>query len=81
MSGCNYVSRNLNFGMFFDLNVPVPGSGQFYGGSQSKKGKQEQARDPNPISYTPAQISAVENRVDLLVHCQFRLPLMPQQYF
>ncbi|KAI0055708.1 PHP domain-like protein [Artomyces pyxidatus] len=65
--------------MYFDLNVPVPspasssGSGQ----SQSKKGKgkqhqQQQQQQSSSSStsplYSPAQINAVEARVDLLVH-------------
>ena len=59
--------------MYFDLNVPVPGSGQPLGLSQSKKGKGKQVAQPNFISYTAAQISVIEDRIDLLVHCQFHV--------
>lgn len=55
--------------MFFDLNVPVstfiPTNPTQ---SQSKKGKGKQPQQPNVVSYTPAQISAIEARVTLLVH-------------
>ncbi|KDQ51850.1 hypothetical protein JAAARDRAFT_139587 [Jaapia argillacea MUCL 33604] len=58
--------------MFFDLNVPVsspslPQSSQ----SQSKKakGKQPASTQPTPtVTYTPAQITSIESRIDLLVH-------------
>ncbi|KAI0319990.1 RNase P subunit p30-domain-containing protein [Amylostereum chailletii] len=60
--------------MYFDLNVQVPApasTGSGPGQSQSKKGKGKQAQPPStsaPPSYSPAQIAAIESRVDLLVH-------------
>jgi hypothetical protein len=62
--------------MFFDLNVPIPAlqpSGIPATASQSKKGKAV-ARQINAnaqqleSSFSPAQIAAVENRVELLIH-------------
>ncbi|OBZ77330.1 hypothetical protein A0H81_01669 [Grifola frondosa] len=55
-------------GMFIDLNVPVPPTSakQSFGPSSKKgKGKQDQ---PNTVTFTPAQILAIEGRLDLLVH-------------
>ncbi|VDB92369.1 unnamed protein product [Peniophora sp. CBMAI 1063] len=59
--------------MYFDLNVPVPvpasiasSSGQ---ASKKGKGKQQQNAGPAPVvAFSPAQITAIEARVDLLVH-------------
>ncbi|PCH37146.1 PHP domain-like protein [Wolfiporia cocos MD-104 SS10] len=58
--------------MFIDLNVPVPAVTvrQANGQSQSKKGKekQPQASATGVRVFTPTQISAIENRIDLLEH-------------
>jgi len=58
--------------MFIDLNVPIPTlqpSGSSVVASQSKKGKaaakqiQQQA-----LSFSPVQVAAMENRLELLIH-------------
>lgn len=46
--------------MYFDLNVPISLSS----GTQSNKGKGKQS-----ILFNPAQLAAIEARIDLLVHC------------
>ncbi|KAF9233625.1 RNase P subunit p30-domain-containing protein, partial [Melanogaster broomeanus] len=53
--------------MYFDLNVPVfayEGPGVL----QSKKSKGKQPKAQVSVVFTPAQIAAIEARVDLLVH-------------
>ncbi|TFK32377.1 RNase P subunit p30-domain-containing protein [Crucibulum laeve] len=52
--------------MFFDLNVPVP-SLSTNSQSSSKKGKGKQVEAPKQ-AYTPAQISVLDARVDILAH-------------
>jgi ribonuclease P/MRP protein subunit RPP1 len=54
--------------MFFDLNVPVPQARQTH--SKKGKGKNLQPANASAVVYTAAQISAIDTRVDLLVHCQ-----------
>ncbi|KAL7282328.1 hypothetical protein ACG7TL_003798 [Trametes sanguinea] len=60
--------------MFADLNVPVPTlSKQQLSQAASKKGKGKQEQQPSaaaapPPAFTPAQVAAIESRVDLLVH-------------
>ncbi|KAF8623254.1 hypothetical protein AX17_007500 [Amanita inopinata Kibby_2008] len=58
--------------MFFDLNVPIPQSLYPATPAPSKKGKSKQQNSTsNPStthSYGPSQISALELRIDLLVH-------------
>jgi ribonuclease P/MRP protein subunit RPP1 len=56
--------------MFFDLNVPVhhPQAQQSSAQNQSKKNKGKQPQQPTDVSYSPAQIGAIEARLDLLVH-------------
>jgi len=54
--------------MYFDLNVPVPGTVQPPSQTQSKKSKGKQPQVSPNVTYSPTQISAIENRVDLLVH-------------
>ncbi|KAL6303612.1 RNase P subunit p30-domain-containing protein [Sparassis latifolia] len=57
--------------MFIDLNIPIPSvtSRQPSGPqAQSKKGKGKQQASVQTAVFTPAQISAIEARVDLLVH-------------
>ncbi|CAK5264304.1 unnamed protein product [Mycena citricolor] len=53
--------------MFFDLNVPVTHATQLTHAS-SKKNKGKQPQQLSDVSYSPAQISSIEERVDLLVH-------------
>lgn len=53
--------------MFYDLNVPVAAY-EIAGTSQSKKSKGKQPQRGE--LFTPAQIAAIEVRVDILVHCE-----------
>jgi ribonuclease P/MRP protein subunit RPP1 len=54
--------------MYFDLNVPVSlPSGSSV--AQSNKGKAKQVQSSHSPFFTPAQLAAIEARVDLLVHC------------
>jgi ribonuclease P/MRP protein subunit RPP1 len=60
--------------MFFDLNVPIPtlqSSGASATATQSKKGKavakQANSQQQEP-PFSPVQVSAIENRVELLIH-------------
>jgi ribonuclease P/MRP protein subunit RPP1 len=57
--------------MYFDLNVHVPGSGRPTEVSQSKKGKGKQPQQSSSATYSAAQITVIEARIDLLVHCQW----------
>ncbi|PPQ82266.1 hypothetical protein CVT26_010064 [Gymnopilus dilepis] len=50
--------------MFFDLNIPVQKATQKQ--NSSKKGKQPQQEVA--VSWTPSEISAIEGRIDLLIH-------------
>ncbi|KII85625.1 hypothetical protein PLICRDRAFT_85477, partial [Plicaturopsis crispa FD-325 SS-3] len=52
--------------MFFDLNIPLPALGQ-QTTQQSKKGKGKQVQQATPAVYNPAQVAAIERRIDLLV--------------
>lgn len=63
--------------MYFDLSVPIPGTGKPSGQPQSKKfkGKQPQPSSPE-IIYSALQITALENRIDLLIHCEYH-PVFP----
>ncbi|KIM80287.1 hypothetical protein PILCRDRAFT_822781, partial [Piloderma croceum F 1598] len=55
--------------MYFDLNVPIPTTAQAPSQPLSKKAKGKQPQVATPTTYyTAAQIAAIENRVDLLVH-------------
>ena len=57
--------------MYIDLNVPVPAvTDGMPIPSKKSKGKQPQQPQKPAISFTPAQISAVEARIDLLVYCR-----------
>ena len=56
--------------MYFDLNVPAPQPPLQPGQSHSKKGKGKQNAAPPPVNFAPGQLAALENRIDLLVHCQ-----------
>jgi ribonuclease P/MRP protein subunit RPP1 len=56
--------------MYFDLNVPIPlPSGISLAGTQSNKGKAKQVQSSHSALFTPAQLAAIEARIDLLVHC------------
>jgi len=52
--------------MFFDLNVPIQKSTQKL--NVSKKSKQSQ-QDAG-VTWTAAELSAIEARIDLLFHCK-----------
>jgi ribonuclease P/MRP protein subunit RPP1 len=77
--GCGSRSRGpsvtcvLRPKMFFDLNVPVhhPQTSQ----NLSKKAKGKQPQQQTDVTWSPAQIGAIEARIDLLVHCQFQFCL------
>ncbi|KAH7890653.1 RNase P subunit p30-domain-containing protein [Phlebopus sp. FC_14] len=58
--------------MFFDLNVPVVAH-EFQGAAQSRKGKGKQPQQNPAITFTPPQITAVEARIDLLVHLGYNV--------
>ncbi|KAK0474868.1 PHP domain-like protein [Armillaria novae-zelandiae] len=51
----------------YDLNVPVS-----FGENGNKKGKGKQAAPPK-VRYTPAQISAIESRIDMLSHLGYNV--------
>jgi ribonuclease P/MRP protein subunit RPP1 len=51
--------------MHFDLNFPVTASGSI---SQPKKNKNKQPQQSSSTAFTPAQIKAIEARLDLLEH-------------
>ncbi|TFK47451.1 PHP domain-like protein [Heliocybe sulcata] len=53
--------------MYFDLNVPVT-SPPLPRQAQPTKGKGKQAVVPVAVTYSSAQITAIEHRIDLLVH-------------
>lgn len=58
--------------MFIDLNIPVPTlSKQQLSQATSKKGKGKQEQPGPPPAFTPAQVAAIETRIDTLVHCQY----------
>ncbi|THH13909.1 hypothetical protein EW146_g6372 [Bondarzewia mesenterica] len=71
--------------MYFDLNVPIPQPSHSAHPSQSKKGKgkqqQQQASSspsPSPPLFSPAQIAALEARLDLLVHLGYTVLALTQ---
>ncbi|KAF8838077.1 PHP domain-like protein [Paxillus ammoniavirescens] len=53
--------------MYFDLSVPVIAH-EVPGVLSSKKSKGKQPQSQNTVVFTPAQIAAIEARLDLLVH-------------
>ena len=62
--------------MFADLNIPVPTLSKqqlSQASSISKKSKGKQDQNAPAPTYTPAQITAIESRLELLVHCQRRI--------
>ncbi|KAJ7631665.1 hypothetical protein DFH06DRAFT_699277 [Mycena polygramma] len=54
--------------MFFDLNLPVHHPQASSAQNTSKKNKGKQPQQPVDVSYSPAQIGAIEARLHLLVH-------------
>ncbi|KAH9918052.1 RNase P subunit p30-domain-containing protein [Fomitopsis serialis] len=66
--------------MFIDLNVPAPqfSSQPQQGQSQSKKGKGKQPAVPATVTFAAGQISALENRIDLLVHLGYTVLALNQ---
>ncbi|KAI0327790.1 PHP domain-like protein [Cubamyces sp. BRFM 1775] len=56
--------------MFADLNVPVPtlSKQQLSQAAASKKGKGKQEQSGPAPAFSPAQVAAIESRIDLLVH-------------
>lgn len=64
----HHISNALHsITMFFDLNVPVHHP-QFSAQNSSKKSKGKQPQQILDVSYSPAQIGAIDARLDLLVH-------------
>jgi ribonuclease P/MRP protein subunit RPP1 len=57
--------------MYFDLNVPIPLPSASLAGTQPNKGKGKQVQSSLSTLFTPAQLAAIETRIDLLVHCSF----------
>ncbi|KAI0260767.1 PHP domain-like protein [Gloeopeniophorella convolvens] len=66
--------------MYFDLNIPIPApsgsAGQIQ--AQSNKGKGKQAQAPPAALFTPAQVAAIEARIDLLVHLGYSVLALNQ---
>ncbi|KAI0650330.1 PHP domain-like protein [Trametes meyenii] len=55
--------------MFADLNVPVPAlTKQQLAQAASKKGKGKQEQNGPAPAFSPAQVAAIESRLELLVH-------------
>ncbi|KAJ7633087.1 PHP domain-like protein [Roridomyces roridus] len=63
--------------MFFDLNVPVHHP-QHSSAQISKKSKGKQAQQPAEVTYSPAQVAAIEPRLDLLVHLGYTVVALNQ---
>ncbi|KAI9462578.1 RNase P subunit p30-domain-containing protein [Boletus coccyginus] len=65
--------------MFFDLNVPVVAHQGHGAALQSKKskGKQPQVTGTNAV-FTPAQVTVIEARIDLLVHLGYTVIALNQ---
>ncbi|KAK0185873.1 PHP domain-like protein [Armillaria mellea] len=51
----------------YDLNIPIS-----FGENGNKKGKGKQT-SPTEVRYTPAQISAIESRIDMLSHLGYNV--------
>ncbi|KAJ6601098.1 PHP domain-like protein [Mycena vulgaris] len=64
--------------MFFDLNVPVHHPQQSSAQNLSKKAKGKQPQQQIDVTYSPAQISAIEARIDLLVHLGYTVIALNQ---
>lgn len=57
--------------MFFDLNVPIPALQSLATTAQSKKGKavaKQSHAQQSESTFSSAQVAAIENRVELLIH-------------
>ncbi|KAF8436490.1 RNase P subunit p30-domain-containing protein [Boletus edulis BED1] len=66
--------------MFFDLNIPVTAH-QGHGAalqSRKNKGKQLQVTSTSIVVFTPAQVAAIEARIDLLVHLGYTVIALNQ---
>lgn len=63
--------------MYFDLNVPVVAHQGHGTALQSKKNKGKQPQATSTVVFTPAQVTAIEARIDLLVHCQSFVAFFP----
>ncbi|KAJ7726358.1 PHP domain-like protein [Mycena metata] len=64
--------------MFFDLNVPVHHPQQSSAQNSSKKNKGKQPQQAVDVSYSPAQIAAIEAKLDLLVHLGYTVLALNQ---
>ncbi|KAI0750690.1 RNase P subunit p30-domain-containing protein, partial [Daedaleopsis nitida] len=65
--------------MFADLNVPVPAlSKQQLAQASSKKGKGKQESNAPAPTFTPAQVTAIESRIDMLVHLGYTVLALTQ---
>ncbi|KAJ7631669.1 PHP domain-like protein [Mycena polygramma] len=64
--------------MFFDLNLPVHHPQASSAQNTSKKNKGKQPQQPVDVSYSPAQIGAIEARLDLLVHLGYTVIALNQ---
>ncbi|KAF8586056.1 PHP domain-like protein [Ramaria rubella] len=73
--------------MFFDLNVPLPTPALIPQTTQSsKKGKQKQQTNVSagttdngpPLFFSPAQITAIEARIDILIHLGYTVLALAQ---
>ncbi|KAJ7447197.1 PHP domain-like protein [Mycena latifolia] len=64
--------------MFFDLNVPVHHPQQSSAQNVSKKTKGKQPQQQIDVTYSPAQIGAIEARIDLLVHLGYTVIALNQ---
>ncbi|KAI0677136.1 PHP domain-like protein [Trametes maxima] len=65
--------------MFADLNVPVPAlTKQQLAQAASKKGKGKQEQNGSTPAFSPAQVTAIESRLDLLVHLGYTVIALNQ---
>ncbi|KAF7340941.1 hypothetical protein MSAN_02079200 [Mycena sanguinolenta] len=66
--------------MFFDLNVPVhhPQQSSAQNASKKSKGKQSQQTADVLVSYSSAQLAAIDARLDLLVHLGYTVIALNQ---
>jgi hypothetical protein len=73
--GVRHGDHHASVTMFFDLNVPIPSTGQSSAQGTSKKGKgKQQAFGAASVTYTASQIDSVEARIDVLVRCKSHSP-------
>ncbi|KAF8215721.1 PHP domain-like protein [Mycena galopus ATCC 62051] len=64
--------------MFFDLNVPVHHPQQSSAQASSKKNKGKQQQQLADVTYSPAQLGAIDARLDLLVHLGYTVIALNQ---